>query len=74
MDEQSAVDSAQRVSPGAERLRQLETVLAGLIDHIDHVGCYDDRGERLGNQVPAVYQARLVLGDEAWRRVWSGAV
>ena len=53
----------------AERVRQLETVLAALIDHIQHVGCYDARGVRLGNQTPAVHQARIVLGEEAWRRV-----
>ena len=52
-----------------DRLAQLEAVLAGLIDHIDQVGCYDSSGCRLDDQVPAVKQARMVLGDEAWRRV-----
>ena len=53
----------------AEQVRQLETVIAVLIDYIDHVGGYDVTDERLGNQVPAVHQARIALGDQAWRRV-----
>ena len=53
----------------AERVAQLETILAALIDYIDAVGCYDRTGERLGDQVPVVQQAREVLGPEAWRRV-----
>ena len=56
----------------AERIAQLETILAALIDHLDHVGCYDRSGERLGNQVPVVRQARTILGDEARQRVWGG--
>jgi len=57
----------------AERIAQLETILAALIDHLDHVGCYDRGGERLGDQVPVVKQARAILGDDAWRRVWGGS-
>jgi hypothetical protein len=53
----------------AERIAQLERVLAALIDHLEVVGCYDRTGERLGDQVPAVQQARAVLGPEAWARV-----
>lgn len=53
----------------AERIAQLERVLAALIDYLDVVGCYDRTGERLGDQVPAVQQARAVLGLEAWSRV-----
>ena len=53
----------------AERIELLETMLAALIDHLDAVGCYDAQGERLSDQVPVVRQARIVLGDDAWRRV-----
>ena len=53
----------------SERIALLETMLAALIDHVDQVGCYNRFGERLDDQVPAVKQARMVLGDEAWRRV-----
>ncbi len=53
----------------AERIAQLETVLAALIDYLDAVGCYDAQGERLSDQVPVVKQARMVLGDEASRRM-----
>ena len=52
-----------------DRVMQLETMLAALIDYINAVGCYDAQGERLGDQVPVVKQARMVLGDEAWRKV-----
>ena len=53
----------------SERIALLETMLAALIDHVDQVGCYNHFGERMGDQVPVVKQARMVLGDEAWRRV-----
>jgi hypothetical protein len=53
----------------AERIAQLERVLSALIDHLEVVGCYDRTGERLGDQVPAVQQARAVLGPEAWARI-----
>ena len=53
----------------ANRIAQLETALAVLLDYLDAVGRYGSSGERLGDQVPAVRQARLVLGEEAWRRV-----
>ena len=53
----------------ADRIAKLETALAILLDYIDNVGRYDSSGERLGDQVPAVQQARLVLGEEAWRRI-----
>ena len=53
----------------AERTNQLETALALLIDYVEHVECYDAGGERVGRQVPAVQQARLVLGEEAWTRI-----
>jgi hypothetical protein len=53
----------------AERIAQLERVLAALIDHLQVVGCYDRTGERPGDQVPAVQQAKAVLGPEAWARV-----
>ena len=56
-------------SDPAERIALLETMLAALIDHLDAVGCYDAQGERLSDQVPVVRQARIVLGDDAWRRV-----
>ena len=56
------------MSKSAERIELLETMLAALIDHLDAVGCYDAQGERLSDQVPVVRQARIVLGDEAWRR------
>ena len=49
-----------------ERIALLETMLAALIDHVDQVGCYNRFGERLGDQVPVVKQARMVLGDDAW--------
>ena len=57
----------------AKRVTQLETILAALIDHLDHVGAFDRFGERLGDQVPVVKQARAILGDEAWGRVWGGS-
>ena len=53
----------------AERIALLETMLAALIDHVDQVGCFNRFGERLGDQVPVVKQARMVLGDDAWTRV-----
>ena len=56
-------------SDPAERIALQETMLAALIDHLDAVGCYDAQGERLSDQVPVVRQARIVLGDDAWRRV-----
>lgn len=52
----------------AERIAQLEMALAALLDYVDAVGCYDQAGERLGDQVPAVALARQVLGKEAWAR------
>ena len=57
----------------AERIAQLETVLAALIDHVDAVGCYDVEGERLSDQVPVARQARMLLGDEPRRRVTKPA-
>ena len=57
----------------AERIAQLERVLAALIDHLEVVGCYDRTGERLGDQVPVVQQARAVLGAKAWSRVMGAS-
>ena len=53
----------------SERVARLETILAALIDYIDAVGCYDQHGERLDDQIPVLKQARMILGDDAWRRV-----
>ncbi len=52
-----------------DRIAQLEAALAVLLDHVDAVGCYDKFGERIGDQVPAVAQAREVVGEAAWRRI-----
>ena len=55
------------------RVTLLETALATLLDYLDAVGRCDGSGERLGDQVPAVRQARLVLGQVAWRRIMGVA-
>ena len=56
----------------SERVVRLETILAALIDYIDAVGCYDQFGHRLDDQIPVVNQARMILGDDAWQRIMNG--
>jgi hypothetical protein len=57
----------------AKRIELLEIILAALIEHIDQVGCYTLHGERLGDQIPVVMQARMAPGDDARERTRGGS-